>query len=78
MTTVQEFLLAVLPRARPRWRNISGWEPDKVRVGELVVLEGAVLDVLADPVAEVALLLELLVALGSHRGLKERTERVLV
>ena len=60
-----------LPRARPRWRNLSGWEADKVGVGELVVLDRAVLDVVADPLAKVLAHLQLLVARGSHRCLKK-------
>ena len=60
----------LLPRARPRWRNFSGWEPDEVGVGELVVLDRAVLDVVADPLAKVLAQLKLLVARSGHRGLK--------
>lgn len=38
-------------------------------VGQLVVLEAAVLDVIADPVAKVAANLELLVGVSSHGSL---------
>lgn len=61
----------LLPRARPRWRKLSGGKADKVGVGELVVLDRAVLDVVADPVAKVLAHLQLLVARGRHRGLEE-------
>ena len=63
-------VFAVFPRARPRWRKASGREADEVRVAQLVVLERRVLDVLADPVAEALVQLELLVALGGHRSLQ--------
>ena len=73
-TTTMTTLL--LPRARPRWRNFSGWESDEVGVGELVVLDRAVLDVVADPLAKVLAHLQLLVARGRHRRLeKERDAR---
>ena len=39
-------------------------------VGELVVLDRAVLDVVADPLAKVLAHLKLLVARSGHRGLK--------
>ncbi len=41
-----------------------------MRVGQLVVLERAVLDVFADPVAKVLAVLQFLVALCRHRCLK--------
>ena len=44
-------------------------------VGELVVLDRAVLDVVADPLAKVLAHLQLLVARGSHRCLEKRTEQ---
>ena len=73
-TTLSTTATTWFPRARPRWRNISGGKADKVRVGQLVVLEGAVLDVVADPVAKVLARLQLLVALGRHRGLEANGE----
>jgi hypothetical protein len=42
-----------------------------VGVGELVVLDRAVLDVVADPLPEVLASLQLLVARGRHGGLNE-------
>ena len=50
----------------------SGRESDEVSVGQLVVLELAVLDVLANPVPEVLTLLQLLVRLGGHGCLKTK------
>ena len=73
-STTTTTTLLLLPRARPRWRNLSGWEPDEVGVGELVVLDRAVLDVVADPLAKLLAHLQLLVARGRHRRLEARED----